>query len=526
MIEFGTEDVIDSRVGVHDINQFEVKLDYVIDPSRRRNRYRVDAFLFVPYSLGVGPQTYSRDQFYSDMQAYIRFKTPTIALNRLIDPASDLSPFVRVERLATELKVRPDDPALHAKLEHELLLLGCLVRGNLRDRAKAIRGDQTTTGTPSARSGASASGEGQPPSAALLAPRCETLVDEIDQVIARLRALRGRAHADKWPPSLLEVVDLADEYISVVAEIQLTRLVALLDAEAPGHPACGAARQAMTGRILAERQHRRDNGYLAVMQDEGDNEHFVYRRAFLKKVVMSVLFLKIRRASEGKKASDLAGAAAAALAMLVATVAAIVAQTHYGVNTGPFVLALVAAYVVKDRIKEWLRQYLAAKMAPWIADYAVDIRDPDTAMAIGRCRETFTWLSPDRVPPEVWDCRHEGAGGGLEVRTKAELIMHYRKEIALRSDLIEQHHSRLHDINDILRFAVTPFLSRADDRLKTIARYLPEEDRVVDLQLPKVYHLNTVLVLTALDRERAPEIQRVRVVFDKAGIKRVEAPDL
>ncbi len=535
MIDLGTEDVIDSRVGVHDIHQFEVKLDYAIDATRRNNRYRIDTFFFVPYSLGVGPQSYSRDQFYADMQAYIRFKTPEMSLDHLLDPQSELSPFARIERLAGAPTEAHDagalgdgalvDVALADKLEHELLLLGCLVRSNLRDRVHQIRaafaGHEAGGGEVLAPGGSRRFEVLRP---ADVSDVCELLVDEIDRVIDRLRKLRTRAHADGWSVRLLEVIDLTDEYVSVNAEIQLTVLIAQIDLETSLEGGFGQARAAMAARILAERQHRRDNGYAAVLHDEGDNEHFIYRRSFLKKVVMSVLFLKIRRQSESDKAAGLAAASTAALAMLVATGAALVAQARYGVNTLPFVVALVASYVVKDRIKEWLKHYLAGKLAPWIADYAVDIRDPSTDVAIGRCRETVTWLTAGRVPPDVWKLRHAGADGSLEIRTKAELVLHYRKQIKLRSEIIGDHHRRLHDINDIIRFDITPFLARADNPLKPTSRYLADEDRVVSLMLPKVHHLNLVFVLTALDSDKPPQLERVRVVFDKAGIKRVEVP--
>lgn len=504
MLDLGTEDVIDSRIGVHDINQFEVKLDYAIDPARRTNRYRVDTFFFLPYSLGVGPLTYGREQFYADVQAYIRFKTPSIALQRLLDPNSEVSPFAKIDRLAPKLAAQPADSQLVAKVEHELLLLGCLIRSNLRDGLAGIVAELPT--------GRDVSG------------LCAALAAGIDQVMTRLRLICQRAHNERWPVQLLETVDLTDEYVSVICEMQFTTLVAAIDVALARGGSPVPARAVMTARIVAERLHRRAAGYPAILHDEGDNEHFVYRRGYLKKVVMSVLFLKIRRAAEGKTAADLAGAAAAALAMLVATAAAIVAQARYGLNTLPFIVALVASYVVKDRVKEWLRQYLAGKMAPLIADYAVDIRDPADDAAIGNCRETFTWLQPAQVPTDVWQRRHAGAGGAIEIRTKAELVMHYRKVIELRSDIIGGRHRRLHDINDIIRFDVSRFLARADDGLQPVSRYLPDEDRVVELKLPKVYHLNLVFVLTAMDRKNAEQIQRVRVVFDKAGIKRVEMP--
>ena len=79
------EALIESRIEVHDSNQFEVKLDYAIDPTRRKSHYRVDAYFFLPKSLGINSHTYDRAQFFSDVQAYLRFKTPALPLVSVLD---------------------------------------------------------------------------------------------------------------------------------------------------------------------------------------------------------------------------------------------------------------------------------------------------------------------------------------------------------------------------------------------------------------------------------------------------------
>jgi hypothetical protein len=57
------EELIDSRLRVHDDNQVEIKLDYAIDTNRRHNRYRVETYFFVPKSLGLDVHAYPREQF-------------------------------------------------------------------------------------------------------------------------------------------------------------------------------------------------------------------------------------------------------------------------------------------------------------------------------------------------------------------------------------------------------------------------------------------------------------------------------
>jgi len=84
--------LIESRVAVHDSNHVEIKLDYVV-PAREHATYRVDGYFFVPRNLGVSKHSYSAEQFYADMQGYVRFKTPRVRLRNLVDPERARSAF-------------------------------------------------------------------------------------------------------------------------------------------------------------------------------------------------------------------------------------------------------------------------------------------------------------------------------------------------------------------------------------------------------------------------------------------------
>ena len=99
------DDLIDSRIEIHDSDHFEVKLDYSIDPKRRKNSYRVEMFLFTPLSLGITQDSYRKKQFYNDIQAYIRFKTPNLPLAALLNPDDEGSPLTRLGRAL------PDGPS-------------------------------------------------------------------------------------------------------------------------------------------------------------------------------------------------------------------------------------------------------------------------------------------------------------------------------------------------------------------------------------------------------------------------------
>ncbi len=508
------EELIESRIGIHDSNQFEVKLDYAINPKARRNRYRVEAYFFVPRSLGINGYTYSKEQFYGDIQAYIRFKTPHVALGSLLDPKNGDSPLNRLkEPLDRALRDARNSKALDT-LSYELRMLGCLVRANVRDRAaqlseslRPLRGQESTrtTALEDVRHGV------------------DNLLADLDALVQRFRALRTTFQDPVLPLWIREVYLYVDEYLSFVIETHLTSLVEAIDRSAKVKEALHKSRAHVCATLLNERRHREGAGYLSVLKPDESHDHYIYRHGLLKKFVMSVLFLEISKEKEGRRASEVIAGFAAGVAMLIATALAIISQQTYGLNTMPFVVALVAGYILKDRMKDWLKQYFSRKMTHFLADYDVSIRDPETNRVLGHCREAFSFLDHKKVPKAVLQRRHQDNASPIEAESKPEIVMKYEKEVRLSGQKIAHDYQRLGDINDIIRFSVADFLVRTDDPTRQVRHYVPERDEVQSVKCPKLYHLNIVWVLKAQheDEERAT-YERVRVILDKRGIRKIE----
>jgi hypothetical protein len=521
---FDPDDLIESRIGVHDGNQFELKLDYVIDPDARRNRYQIEAYFFVPQSLGLDSHSYPREQFYADVQAYIRFKTPAVSLAELVDPSDPRSPLGRIPSLLERNGITGDierDP-----LSHELRLLGCLVRANVRDEAAALRMRMRAL-------------EGKAGQRAILVEDLRVgigrLLDDIERVLEHLRALRPAFMYRARPPWVSELFTYADEYVSLVVEGHLTMLLVELDRHASLHAPLSTARARIVDRIIAEQTHREAAGYPSVLHPldadtHGDAEStqdgslYTHRKSILKKLMSSVLFLEFERHREGRRVGHLVAGIAAAVAMLFATVAAIWSERVYGLNSLPFVVAVVVAYVFKDRIKEWLRTWFSTKLTRFLPDYSLTIHDPAHDVELGRCRETFAYLGSDQIPEEILQYRHADADDVLEPHTKRETVMRYVKDITIHGRRIKHVHGRLHDINDIIRFNVSNFLLRMDDPVRKIETYDRRADAVRAVSCPKRYHLNLVLVLRAADH--AVSVERFRVILDKSGISELERVEL
>ncbi|MEM6996073.1 MAG: hypothetical protein AAF721_36540, partial [Myxococcota bacterium] len=332
----------------------ELKLHYAIDPAARRTRYQVQAYFFVPQTLGVDSHTYGREEFFSEVHAYIRFRTPLHPLADLADAEAVDAPLHRVKAAL--------QAADRVELSESLRMLACLVRASSRDVVRGLvqRAERL---------------EGRPSEHGVLVEDLRrgvvSVVASVTRLLNAFRTLRpGFMHAQK-PKWLHELYEYTDESLSVFAEAHFTKLLVVLDRDEALRAELHDARAAVTAMITAEQEHRRAADYVTVVDSGRPDGTYVHRRGMLKKFMSSVLFLELSKEAEGQRVAQLGAAAAAGVAMLLSTVLAIWSQQVYGVNTFPFVVALVLGYMLKDRIKDWLKAYFSTKATRWLYDYSV-----------------------------------------------------------------------------------------------------------------------------------------------------------
>lgn len=507
------DEAIDSRVAVHDSDHVEVKLDCHLGGAKN-SRYRVETYFFVPRSLGLNEQTYSRAQFYHDVQTYLRFKTPVLPMAQLADPSAEGSPLAQIRTLSGELRRSPRIRSLAAALSYELRMFGCILRANLRDQVAAIK----------VRVRKLPDGER---ARAILVDDIRTIggrfLDDLDALLTEWRGLRATLLHEPMPRRTRDTYAMVDEYISQAVELHLTNLLRAIDRGPQPDEVLEGLRGRARAALLAERDYRVGAGYGNDWED-GDGEHFVYRRGMLKKLVTSVLWLEIDKEEEGRSMGDLVAGFAAGVAMLFTVVAALLSRRMWMINSAGFVIAAVVTYMLKDRMKDWIKRAFHRGFNRWLADYKVNIRDPMTGALIGKSRESFRYVKEDQVPPEVLALRRRRSGSPVEIDAKREVILAYDKEIRLESKALrERMHLEDYDLNDISRIALRELLIRADDPNQALAIYDQDDDRVVKRNFHKVYHLNLVMVLGAgRGKDRSESKRHLRVVFDKKAIRRLE----
>lgn len=464
----------------------------------------------MPRALGINRHSYPSEHFYSDVQSYIRFKTPVITLRTLADEDDPLSPLRSIDDLIESLRQAPRDDGVRRRLGQELRMLGCVARARIRDRVRTVR-ERIRMVTD-----ASTTGDTKVSDARVLVDR---LLIDVDLLLTTWRRRRPDFVDGDLPPETCETYACTDEYLSLILEQKLTQVLADIDARPDLRRALEGARSRVRDAVMSERAYRHGAGHDGA--DDGDEEYFVFRRGMLKKFVNSVLWLEISKQKEGRGLGNLGAAIAAGTAMAFALVIAVLGSRWYVTNTWAFVVAGTITYILKDRIKDWLKGFFSSRSGRWLADYAVDIRDPVTGNEIGRCRESFHYLPAAKIPRDVLAFRHADARSPIEPAAKPEVVIKYEKSVRLGSTaLVERLHLQDYEVNDIMRFSLAQFLVRADDPTSTVPVYDPETDAVTTRAFHKVYHLNVVMVFRAVDAP--PLMKRVRVVFDKHGIRRLE----
>ncbi len=493
-------------VGLHDSTQLELKLAYSLEGNTDL-RYRVESYWFIPSSLGVNRQTYSASNFRRDLQGYMRFRAPDLPFKRLANAATSGS----LLSLLREGVKRSQETGDTSELNRDLRMYGSLVRVRVRARSeRAIRSVERAI-------------EREEPLTEKALPRCYKLLARAGEVNSEWRQFKAELSDSGLPATLLQTAANVDEYISLVMEEQAVRLLALLDkprTKTVSVDDVAEVRGNVVSFVQSERAYRKATGYSTVLDSEGtEDEHYLYRRGVLKKFVASALWLDVVKKKSTERKADMAAAIAAGVAMVVALVLTIVSAQYYMINTLGFVVAATITYMLKDRTKDWLKRFFAARIS---SSPVTAIVEPDTGRQIATSRESAKYIGLSSLPEQVRSLRARGPDAQTRAQAVPEVVLRYEKQVQISKNAASTDLVGASQLTDIIRVGIRKFLARVDDPISTIQVYNAETDEVELREFPKVYHLNIVVLLHSDGTGREPSAKRLRIVFDKTGILRLE----
>ncbi len=496
--------LLSNRLGIHDRNSFELKLEYQPSGLDPKSEYRLEMYMFMPASLNVDPENCPRQSYYSDIHNYVRLKTPVLEVSDIL--VAEGSPLVRLERMVTQSQ----PSTVQTELVYQAKLLSCVFRGALRRFSSSV----------DRRCDALAPDPGASPRA---------LEEEVDRILQGTRVMLGRFRAvcaavataaglaEKTHASLR----LIDEYMSLSVEQFFRKAVTDMD----GLPRSGVwveLRKELMTEVIREEDYRRGKGLPSVLSLTEDNEEYLHRTGFLKKFCQNILFLRVRRESRRQGWEEVLFAIAAGIAMAFATAVAFWAQVRFTQVSLNFFLILVVGYMMKDRIKEGLRRILRTYASQYLFDRTTTITEPVTSQRLGVCKEKVDYVKPDVVPEEIRRLRRADDFATVAQGELSEVIVRYQKEIILDADDLAHSHTGSAGVADIIRWNVQRLLRDMDDP-ELEMEYVDLEDLSIGrIRAAKAYQVDVAFRFNVDDgKDQIERLELFRLVMDRNGIKRM-----
>ena len=127
------EEIHEGDIHLRDKYQLELKSEYAPAQNRGEPSYTSEFFLFIPSQLQINPDVYTKNQFYRDVTSLIRYKTPMISIEEVLNPHSTRSPLNVLEQ---RIEVNGQVELKEALFEFKLL--GNIIRSQLRNRVRDI----------------------------------------------------------------------------------------------------------------------------------------------------------------------------------------------------------------------------------------------------------------------------------------------------------------------------------------------------------------------------------------------------
>jgi hypothetical protein len=486
------------------VQSFPVPRDTIAD-------YTLDAYLYFPRSFGIMKTSFSADAFYRNARVFLRIATPQITLRDLCDLEHPHSPAAVLRRQLEHLL--GSEPPSSSSLVALAQMYGAELSDAIRREAREVldllkRKKRRRTSE--------------------LAHAVEQYCEDATLAFSALRRVRSKARAFQAvaDSSLARSLAFAEEYAAAVYDEALARIGTAVDEHPRLRDGTGTALRTrlVVARAAETINERRLASGFAVPWGKSP-EYFSYRIGLLKKELQRALYIDTRAAGSDPVVKNSAAAVAAALAATWAAVAQIPIVTGqaggWSWRTLIFIGAAVAAYVLKDRIKDWTKSRLTKRWLRWDFDQRIRgdaLANVGLGAIVGRAREQTSWVGESSIPAPVHRLRRtrrtvKGTTPELEE------VLHWRRRISFEpeADSVPEGFA----LQETFRLSMVELLGRLDDPKDSIDFYDRESGRFSSKILPRVYHLNVILVSTEniTGMRRAT---RYRVVVNRKGIKRID----
>ncbi len=501
------EDLESGEVHMRDRWQISLKSEFFPRPDKAYSQCTQEFYFFIPSSLQINKSTYSNTQFYQDQTNLIRYKTPQFSFEELFDPRNPLSPLTCMFHLCKQ----EETPENRISFTEELKLFGGVVRSTLRAAVKKLldelEKDKTVAQRPEF--------EG----------KCHALLEQIAVLHRKYDELKA-LFLDTWNDShLYRHILYIDEFISEEINYYLTGLLELihLAQENGAAPIEKPIKEALNREDFLTKHGITPTATKGGVLDTREAESIIHKRSLLIKYVLDGLQLSTNRFSLVQNYQNWIGGISAGVAMLIYLLLFVTLGNVFVINSLPFVMLTILIYILKDRLKEWMKILSYRHFSRWFPDYTTDIFSSDRKKKLGTLRESFSFIDEPQLSEELRKLRKAEFHSVLETVQRPENVLFYKRDVVLNTHK-ETPTSRFKGLNVIFRYNIQAFLKNASEPFEEHLTIDPETQNLIALYLPKVYHLNLIIRTTIAEPGKTPEItlKKLRIIIDKNGIKRIE----
>ncbi len=484
--------MIEEHVKIHDKFSVEMKVGFTAHQEREVNDFSMNMWMYIPNALDINKYTYSKYEFYKDVKSHIRLITPIYRLYEIAQPEE--LPFKLLKNSFFKLTEDPSKSNI-ADYEMHIKMFQSILKSSLREEILFIKRCKSDENRSIAIS---------------------NYIDNTSLITERYRSLGNILKVPVIEQNVFEYFVFCDEFMSNLIELNTFNLLKYLR---DTHDDVYAKTKSDILRLINnEINYKKTNGFPVVEKESPSaNRDVVSRFSALKKYIESQLFLKVKMHEDGVFVRQFYYSLAAGISMIFATIVTFSFQSKYGNFTLPLFIALVAGYMLKDRIKELSRYYFSHRLDSRYFDNKTDLNIND--VPVGWFKESQSFVKEDQIPVEVRQLRNRSAILEAENRINDEKIILYRVGMQLnRRDINQSNIYPVAGVNNILRFNLTQFIRKMDNPHVPLYVTDGESDYKI-IEGEKIYYLNFILRYEYLDQL---ELKRYRIAFNREGIKNLE----
>lgn len=496
----------------HDKFRIELKFEYQLNQGEPESDFLIESYLFIPQALGLTTSLIRSTDFFADIKSYMRYAVQPMDLSDLLDLTNSLSPMARInDFLLTGKVVERKNPPVNFFI-HESKLITCIFKETVKiEFLKIEENIKNSTANPYA-----------PAIAFHLLQKVYQQVLNVQKQFYKISELVSSSQyvSENEREGYAAVYEFFYYEMSLFF-ISIFEMIKQI--EKTGHKCDDFLTQVIRERELFSK-FAKVNKFIELKEESSDRERekYIYREGKLKKYVSSILFLN-RDITSHKKTEEFFFAIAAGICMLFAVSIAVFAAVAWGVNSAPWMLSAVLAYMIRDRAKAWMQEKFR-NIAPVYLAHRTQKLIEENVGNVGHLKEWLVFKTYEQMPADIMDVRTQGRemAGAFK---KSEDILYYKKMVKLNNEIIHSNHQRINKVVNILRFNMKRFCASMDDPAK-ILKVIDETNEVVPILGRKVYHLNLIFKITSnFGKPNAvSERLNLKIIISRDGIERIESP--